>query len=131
VYIITNPAWPSHCKIGKALVMKDRVKVYQTGSPYRDYRVVAHAFFDDRKAAEAELHEQLRGHRVGKTEWFFIHPDDASAMLRRISRRKKRHERTRSTRMVKRPPKQVRHRGTNRTRNTRGPDPRRTRRGKA
>jgi hypothetical protein len=91
--------------------MKDRIKVYQTGSPFRDYKVIAHARFDDRKAAEAELHEQLRGHRVGKTEWFFVHPEDASAMLRRISRRKKRaHERTGSQRVVKRSPKQVRHR---------------------
>lgn len=111
VYIITNPAWPSHCKIGKALVMKDRVKVYQTGSPFRDYRVIASAFFDNRKAAEADLHDQLRGHRVGKTEWFFVHPEDASAMLRRISRRKKRkHERARAKRVVKRSPKQVRDR---------------------
>jgi hypothetical protein len=119
VYIITNPAWPSHCKIGKALVMKDRVKVYQTGSPFRDYRVVAHAFFADRKAAEAELHEQLRGHRVGKTEWFFIHPDDASAMLRRISRRKRKHVRARSKHMVKRTPQQVRHRATRGSRDKR------------
>ncbi|NPU64611.1 GIY-YIG nuclease family protein [Bradyrhizobium sp. 83012] len=112
VYIVTNPAWPSHCKIGKALVMKDRIKVYQTGSPYRDYRVVAHAYFADRKQAEAELHQELKGHRIGKTEWFFIHPEDACAMLRRISRRKRKHERKRSRRVVKRPEEQVRHRRT-------------------
>jgi hypothetical protein len=111
VYILTNPAWPSHCKIGKALDMKDRVKVYQTGSPFRDYRVVAYAFFADRKAAETDLHEQLRGHRVGKTEWFFVHPEDASAELRRISRRwRKRNERARSQRMDRSAPQQVRDR---------------------
>ncbi|PZA13966.1 hypothetical protein DNX69_00630 [Rhodopseudomonas palustris] len=101
VYILTNPAWPSHCKIGKALDMKDRIKVYQTGSPYRDYRVICHAFFRDRKAAEAELHERLRGHRVGNTEWFFVHPHDAAAELRRISRRWRSNERTRKRRVVK------------------------------
>lgn len=94
VYILANPAWPSHCKIGMALDMKDRVKVFQTGSPYRDYRVVASAYFVDRKEAEAALHQQLRGHRIGKTEWFFVHPDDAAAALRRIYRQWRKHERT-------------------------------------
>jgi len=37
VYIIVNNAWPEWVKIGMAVDSEDRLKSYQTSSPFRDY----------------------------------------------------------------------------------------------
>jgi hypothetical protein len=37
IYIIGNPAWPNHIKIGRAKDVHKRLGVYNTSSPLRDY----------------------------------------------------------------------------------------------
>lgn len=86
VYIIHNPAWPGFVKIGSARDISERLRHYQTGSPFRDYTVVGAAPFADRMAAERSLHETMRGHRVGSTEWHQIHPEDARHHLERLTK---------------------------------------------
>lgn len=86
VYAIFNPAWPGHVKIGSALDLRDRLKVYNTSSPYRDFQVVAAYRFGDRRAAEKRIHGQLQGVRIGSTEWFALHPLDARNHLIRLNR---------------------------------------------
>jgi len=84
VYLIVNPAWPGFVKLGSAVDARARLHTYQTGSPFRDYEIAAVATFNDCREAELILHEQLRGHRVGNTEWFRLHPEDARNHLKRL-----------------------------------------------
>ena len=86
VYIIANDAWPGFVKVGCAVDLKDRLKVYQTGSPFRDYHIVAAHQFADRRHAERRLRDDMRGHRVGRTEWHQVHPSDARNMLERLKK---------------------------------------------
>jgi len=90
VYIIINPAWPGFIKLGSALGLRQRLNTYQTGSPYRDYTVAAAARFADCRTAEMILKDQLRGHRVGNTEWFRLHPIDARNHLKRLTKQESR-----------------------------------------
>ena len=39
IYIITNKAWPEYVKIGRTHNTKNRLKSYQTSSPFRDYEI--------------------------------------------------------------------------------------------
>jgi hypothetical protein len=70
VYIIYNPSFPSWIKVGMAVDSEDRLKQYQTGSPYRDYRVHASYPVSDRRKSEAEAHELLSQNHERKGEWF-------------------------------------------------------------
>jgi hypothetical protein len=70
VYIVTNPAWPGHVKIGCALDYEQRLASYQTSCPLRDYRLEYVQFFEDRRAGERAVHFALAACRVEGTEWF-------------------------------------------------------------
>jgi len=70
VYIIYNPSFPSWVKVGMAVDSEDRLKKYQTGSPYRDYTVYAFYPVADRKKAEAEAHNLLSEKHERRGEWF-------------------------------------------------------------
>lgn len=72
VYIISNPAWVGWYKVGKAVNSEDRLRGYQTGSPYRDYDLMDSWQFDDRHKAEREVHKILKRTAVDyKGEWFY------------------------------------------------------------
>lgn len=40
IYLIKNSAWEGYLKVGRTIDIKDRLKSYQTGSPFRDYELV-------------------------------------------------------------------------------------------
>lgn len=81
VYIIVNPAFPSWCKIGMAVDAEDRLKQYQTSSPYRDYKLVATYDTSDRRKAEKFAHDLLEKRHERRGEWFCIqHPVAASIL---------------------------------------------------
>lgn len=86
MYVLHNPAWPGHVKVGSARDLRDRVKVYQTSSPYRDFQLVTAVRVRDRRAFERALHHDLAGHRIGTTEWFRIHPHDVKHILERLQK---------------------------------------------
>lgn len=74
-YVITNAAYPEWVKVGftSKSEMTSRLRVYQTGSPFRDYEVYHEVLFDDAKSAEKEVHKRLK--LMGaqkKNEWFKI-----------------------------------------------------------
>lgn len=81
VYIIVNPSFPSWCKIGMAVDAEDRLKQYQTSSPYRDYKLIATYDASDRRKAEKFAHDLLAKSHERRGEWFCIqHPVAASIL---------------------------------------------------
>jgi hypothetical protein len=81
VYILYSPAYPSWVKIGMAVDAEDRLKQFQTGSPYRDYILIKAYDTDDRRKAESEIHELLRKTHASKNEWFVISAPVAKEIL--------------------------------------------------
>lgn len=81
VYILYSPAYPSWVKIGMAVDAEDRLKQFQTGSPYRDYILIKAYDTDDRRKAESEIHELLRKTHGSKNEWFVIAAPVAKEIL--------------------------------------------------
>lgn len=83
VYVITNPAWPAHCKIGRAYDPVSRLASFQTGSPDRDYELKYAVYFDDVLKAEHLIHDTLADYRA-EGEWFRILPSTAEHVLDQI-----------------------------------------------
>ena len=81
VYILYSPAYPSWVKIGMAIDAEDRLKQFQTGSPYRDYILIKAYDTKDRRRAESEIHELLRKTHGSKNEWFVIAAPVAKEIL--------------------------------------------------
>lgn len=72
VYIISNPAWESWYKVGKAVDAEDRLRGYQTSSPMRDYELLYSKKFGNRHKAEKEVHNRLISLDVdSQGEWFY------------------------------------------------------------
>ena len=80
VYVITNPAWPAHCKVGRAFDPEERLRSYQTGCPERDYKLTFAAFFPDVRAAERLIHDTLADYRANG-EWFRMLPSTAEHVI--------------------------------------------------
>lgn len=55
VYIVSNPAFPDHVKIGMTVDIKKRLSSYQTCDPYRRYKIDHYDFVLDRKQTERHL----------------------------------------------------------------------------
>lgn len=81
VYAIVNDAWPDWVKLGCAKNVDDRLTSYQTYSPFRDYRVIAKIWCDERYKKEKEMQKvfqefsSMRGVTDSvdrKFEWFKI-----------------------------------------------------------
>jgi len=72
LYIITNPAWPKWIKVGMAMNVLARLRMYQTYSPLRDYQLVFHSeFMENRRETERLAHRALKRAKLGqKGEWF-------------------------------------------------------------
>ena len=77
VYIVTNPAWEGWVKVGMAVDAEDRLKNYQTSSPYRDYSLVYAIDTPDRRYTERMMHDILNGMMTleKQNEWFKIEPE--------------------------------------------------------
>jgi hypothetical protein len=80
LYVITNPAWPGYCKIGRSTGVTERLRTYQTASPKRDFQLRYTRSFGDILAAERALKKLLPGFRA-RGEWLLIHPDDAATLI--------------------------------------------------
>ena len=81
VYVMTNPAWPEWVKVGMAVDSEDRLKSYQTSSPFRDYILVYAYEVDDRRAAEAAAHTRLAKECDNINEWFRLPPAIANDLI--------------------------------------------------
>lgn len=80
IYIVTNPAWPSFCKIGVTQNIKGRVKTYRVSSPYGDYECVHAEYFHEHDQYINSMYEHF-GEARGHGEWFEVTVADASAHL--------------------------------------------------
>jgi hypothetical protein len=86
VYAVINPAWEDWVKIGMAVEAEDRVRAYQTSSPYRDYELLEAAYVQDKRKAEALAHKlcgRVCEDRNG--EWFKMPLDVAQVIIRGLS----------------------------------------------
>lgn len=83
VYVIRNPAWPAHVKVGRAFDPESRLNGFQTGSPQRDYELHYAVYFEDCHRAEELIHDTLADYRA-HGEWFRILPSTAEHVLNEI-----------------------------------------------
>lgn len=81
VYIIINPSYSEWIKIGMAVDAEDRLKQYQTSSPYRDYELYTKYFVEDRRESERKSHVLLDKYFERKGEWFKCSPSQAKELL--------------------------------------------------
>ena len=81
VYIITNPAWEGWVKVGMAVDAMDRIKNYQTSSPFRDYTLLYAYEVNDRRAGESAAHARLAKECDNINEWFRIPPAIANELI--------------------------------------------------
>jgi len=73
LYIISNPAYKGWCKVGITEDIDKRLSTYQTGDPFRNYKVeyILHQF--DYKTAEKRLKETMKPFaKQIKGEWYEI-----------------------------------------------------------
>ena len=85
VYLIGNPAWGGWLKCGMAIDADDRFRSYNTGSPYRDYKVHYTIFTTDRHKTEKRAHEALKKScSAFDGEWFFIDVPSAKRAIKSI-----------------------------------------------
>jgi hypothetical protein len=84
VYLMTNPAWPEWVKVGMAVDSEDRIKSYQTSSPFRDYTLVYSYEVDDRRAAESAAHVRLAKECDNINEWFKLSPPIANELIMEV-----------------------------------------------
>lgn len=84
VYAIINPAWPKLVKIGCATDLAFRLKTYQTGTPYRDYKVIAWShIFENVRRVEYAIHQSLAAYKIeASREWFEISHGKAHEAVR-------------------------------------------------
>lgn len=83
LYVITNPAWPAHCKVGRAFDPEARLRNYQTGCPDRNYKLRYAVYFEDCHAAEKLVHDTLADYQA-QGEWYRILPSTAEHVLDQI-----------------------------------------------
>lgn len=60
IYIISNPAHPGWLKIGVTEDIKDRLHVYQTGDPQRQYKIEHYVAHPNCYVAEKQIKEMMR-----------------------------------------------------------------------
>jgi hypothetical protein len=68
LYFITNTAWPKHVKIGITTDIDKRLATYQTGDPFRNYKVSHYEFVLDRHACEKQVKE-IYSVNIENGEW--------------------------------------------------------------
>jgi len=81
VYVIANVAWGGWVKVGMAIDAQDRLKSYQTSSPFRDYVLYYSYTTDNRRKSEAEAHRLLEQQYERRNEWFLCTPSQAVEVL--------------------------------------------------
>jgi hypothetical protein len=81
VYLIGNPAWPEHIKIGMSVDSDARLDSYQTYDPFRAYYIKNYEFVLDRRAAEKKLIDDFGFHLL-EGEW--VKYSDSSKIIKAI-----------------------------------------------
>jgi hypothetical protein len=82
IYIVSNKAWKGWYKIGSALDATDRLKQFQTSSPFRDYKLEYKIKSKNRMYVEKEIHSRLKEKHEKRNEWFKMDKDKAKRYIR-------------------------------------------------
>ena len=82
LYIIKCESWPTWVKIGTTMNLKKRLHVYQTSSPFRDYKIVYSIHHSNYVEAEKRVREIFKpfASRINH-EWYEINLDAAREKL--------------------------------------------------
>ena len=78
IYVVQNPAWDGWVKVGRAIDSSDRLKTFQTYSPFRDYKIYKTFSVDDQRLAENNIHKLFNSKFKHKKEWYQV--DAATAV---------------------------------------------------
>ncbi|CAM0087367.1 hypothetical protein VPHD51_0088 [Vibrio phage D51] len=81
VYIVSNPAWDGWYKVGAAKDAETRLLSYQTGTPFRDYKLEWYIPCEDYVKVEKEFHES----NIFSHEWVQLPLSEIRQMLRSSS----------------------------------------------
>jgi hypothetical protein len=82
IYLVINPAWPEWVKLGMAVDAHDRLRSFNTSSPFRDYEVAYHIAVKDKRQTEKSAHRLLGMiAKDRKGEWFKVPLDKAVEVL--------------------------------------------------
>jgi len=84
IYLISNPAWDGWLKIGRAMSVPDRLNAFQTGCPYRDYKIEYSLAVPDAPQAEKLFHMELKKKFRSRNEWFKLDVSDAINTLNEV-----------------------------------------------
>lgn len=73
LYIITNPAFPGWVKVGTTWDLDDRLHVYQTGDPLRQYQLEYSLCHPQFREAENKIKEAIKPFALEiRGEWYRI-----------------------------------------------------------
>lgn len=71
LYIVTNDVFPGWIKVGSTWNLKDRLKTYQTGDPFRRYTLRYSLFHPLFREAEKKIKESMKRFAKNiKNEWY-------------------------------------------------------------
>ncbi len=60
IYCIKNEAWPGFTKVGITYDINNRLNTYQTGDPFRSYKIAYYDFVLDRKQTERDIFSKFK-----------------------------------------------------------------------
>lgn len=82
LYIIQNKAWTNWIKIGITTNIKHRLHTYQTGSPFRDYKVLYIIEHPEYKKAEKRVRLIMKPFtKEIRNEWYNVDIEMAKSQL--------------------------------------------------
>lgn len=73
IYIITNPSFPKHVKIGTSINVEKRLQQYQTYSPYRNYKI----YFKLETTHPSKIEKYFDNKYESSSEWYNISSKEA------------------------------------------------------
>lgn len=82
LYIVTNDAFPGWVKVGTTWNLTERLHVYQTGDPFRRYKLVYSVHHPEFRKAEKQVKEVMKHFALTiKGEWYQVDLNMAKSRL--------------------------------------------------
>jgi len=73
LYIVTNPVFEGWVKVGTTWNLKERLHVYQTGDPFRQYKLEYSLHHPSFREAEKKIKEAMKPFALEiRGEWFRV-----------------------------------------------------------
>jgi hypothetical protein len=82
LYIVTNEAFPEWVKVGTTMNLTERLHTYQTGDPFRRYRIVYSIHHPEFLQAEKRIKDVMKHFaKETKGEWYNVDLNMAKSRL--------------------------------------------------